>query len=50
MRRVPGWIIAIGIAVVVLACFSPTLGHDWIDNWDDDKNLIYNAAYRRLDS
>lgn len=48
MRRVPAWTIVAGVAVIVFACFSPALTHDWVDIWDDGQNIIDNTAYRGL--
>ena len=34
-------------ALVTLAVFWPTLGHEFLD-WDDDRNLVNNPAFRGL--
>jgi tetratricopeptide (TPR) repeat protein len=35
------------VALVVVACFAPVLGHDFV-TWDDDLNLTENPHYRGL--
>src|SRR3989441_1119125 len=41
------WMVPAGIALVVIACFLPTLRNDFV-LWDDDLNFTDNPSYRGL--
>src|SRR5207249_1979121 len=41
------WMVPAGIALVVIACFLPTLRNDFV-LWDDDLNFTDNPSYRSL--
>src|SRR5207253_1772165 len=50
LGRVPAaaaWMVPAGIALVVIACFLPTLRNDFV-LWDDDLNFTDNPSYRGL--
>src|SRR5437773_2306132 len=41
------WMVPAGIALVLIACFLPTLRNDFV-LWDDDLNFTDNPSYRSL--
>src|SRR5207247_358874 len=46
-RALAAWMVPAGIALVVIACFLPTLRNDFV-LWDDDLNFTDNPSYRGL--
>ena len=46
-RAMAAWMVPAGLALVVIACFLPTLRNDFV-LWDDDLNFTDNPSYRGL--
>src|SRR5437867_11690093 len=46
-RALAAWLIPAVVALVVIACFLPTLRNDFV-LWDDDLNFTDNPSYRGL--
>ena len=42
------WLPAAAVIALTLVAFLPVLGNDFIPNWDDALNFLYNPSYRGL--
>ena len=43
-----GAAIAVGLVVLSVATFAPTLGNGFVEQWDDQENFLENVHYRGL--